>query len=382
MKAENRKPKAEGETQQSPRRRLSALRVPLSALRSRRGISLLEVLISIGILMFGLTAVAMLIPIGKLAMVETNKSDRTGACGRAALHDLKVRNLLSTTAWTPSFAYVWNALVTPRSPNGHTYQCTAAGTSSLTTEPTWPTTGGTVSEAGGLTWQDIGMVYVVDPLGAWNGLAGINLGGGAFGPQRIRLAPITGAATADQVFRWQDDLVFVRPEEMTSGVIPVPPAGTRPVAPVVGANEGKFSWFLTVTPSAVQPGPYSVSVVVCNQRVFTQTGGVPDGERVAPAAGGTVTCVSPSYGGTTVTYFNATNGDIISGPPPIKRDAWVLLYSAIQCSWYRVLHAGYDASTTTSSINLVGPDWYGGTAANIIVVDGVTGVYTETVQLN
>jgi len=96
----------------------------------------------------------------------------------------------------------------------------------------------------------------------------------------------------------------------------------------------------------------------------------------------TVTCTSPSYGGTIVTYTNGTNGDIVSGPPPIKNDMWVLLCSTAQCTWYRVVHAGYDISSTTSSITLVGPDWYGGPAGNIVIVDGVTGVYTETVQLN
>ena len=46
---------------------------------SRRGISLLEVLISIFIISVGLLGVASLIPAGKLRMVEANKSDRTGA---------------------------------------------------------------------------------------------------------------------------------------------------------------------------------------------------------------------------------------------------------------------------------------------------------------
>ena len=45
----------------------------------RRGLSLLEVLVSIFILTLGILGVATLIPIGKVAMVETNKSDRTGA---------------------------------------------------------------------------------------------------------------------------------------------------------------------------------------------------------------------------------------------------------------------------------------------------------------
>ena len=48
-----------------------------------------------------------------------------------------------------------------------------------------------------------------------------------------------------------------------------------------------------------------------------------------------------------------------------------------------MVSAGYDVSSNTSSITLVGPDWYRRRrTANIVVVGGVTGVYTETVQLN
>ena len=38
----------------------------------------------------------MLLPIGKFAMTETEKSDRTGMCGRAGLRDVKVRRMLDT----------------------------------------------------------------------------------------------------------------------------------------------------------------------------------------------------------------------------------------------------------------------------------------------
>jgi hypothetical protein len=333
--------------------------------------SLMEVLISIFILSIGLLGIAALIPIGKMAMKETDKSDRTGACGRAALHDLKVRNLLNTT-WSPGAGYLLNSLVTPRSSNGHGYICTVAGTSG-TTEPAWPTTlGSTVSDGGVTTWKDIGAVFAVDPLGVWSGLTA-NLGGGTV--PRVGLNAITSATLADQVFRGGDDLIFVRPEEMKSGA---PPAGTRPVAPTIGASEGKSSWFMTVAPSAIQPGLYGVSVVVCNQRVLTQTGTQPDGERVAPTTG-VLNYATPSYGGNIVTCA----GDIVSGPPAIKNGSWVLLYSTganAQYTWYRVVHAGYDG--TNSNITLVGPDWYGNGAAYIVVVDGVTGVYTETVQVN
>ena len=292
---------------------------------SRRGITLLEILWSMAILLGGLLCVAMLIPVGKLAMMAANRSDRTGACGRAALHQIKVQKLLDTTVW-------------PQQPT--------------------PSTN----------------VFFIDPIGA------IATGATPLGGlTRVDIAPGGVALTqsqADAMFRWQDDLIFVRPEEMkaTPTVTP-PPAGTRPVVPSgIGAtSEGTFSWFVTVTPDPLQATLFNVAVVVCQKRVLT-----PDNERLAPTSG-TLTCLSPSYGGNTVTYL----GDIISPTPPIKNDSWVLLYSTgtnAQSAWYRVVSAGFDG--TNSNITLVGPDWYGGAAGYIVVVGGVTGVYTETVQLN
>ena len=299
------------------------------------------------------------------------------ACGRAALRDLRVRGLLYTTTWSPGTAYQLNALVIPRTPNGNTYICTTPGTSSTTTEPTWPTTVGSAPVPdGSAAWADMGTVFVIDPRGSFASLPP------TFGGSNLRrggLATLTTAAQADAVFRSQDDLIFSRPEEMVkTATFTPPPAGTRPIVPPgTRRSEGNASWFLTVAPDPLQPTLFSVSVVTCYGRTLLSSS-----ERLAPPSG-TVTCASPSYGGTIVTYNGTYNGgDIISVKPPIKADSWVLLYSATQASWYRVVHAGYDVTSNTSSITLVGPDWYGGTTGNIVVVDGVTGVYTETVQLN
>ena len=65
----------------------------------RRGLSLLEVLVSIGILTLGVMGVAMLIPIGKFAMTEVEKSDRTGMCGPRD-REVKVRRMLNTNPMT------------------------------------------------------------------------------------------------------------------------------------------------------------------------------------------------------------------------------------------------------------------------------------------
>ena len=59
----------------------------------------------------------------------------------------------SGKTWTVGTAYVANDYVQPSTPNNDfTYQCTTAGTSHASVEPTWPTTdGGTVSD-GTVTW--------------------------------------------------------------------------------------------------------------------------------------------------------------------------------------------------------------------------------------
>ncbi len=69
------------------RRRVRVLR--------RAGISLLEVLISIGILSVGLLSIASLIPAGQYALLETTKVDNAAMCGRAARGEIQTRDLLN-----------------------------------------------------------------------------------------------------------------------------------------------------------------------------------------------------------------------------------------------------------------------------------------------
>lgn len=62
--------------------------------------------------------------------------------------------------WAVGTAYTVNDYVLPTSPNNNfTYQCTTAGTSHASTEPTWPTTeGGTVND-NGVVWTARGFDY-------------------------------------------------------------------------------------------------------------------------------------------------------------------------------------------------------------------------------
>ena len=80
----------------APGRRSS--RRSVTATIRRRGVSLLEVLIAVFVLTFGLMSVAMVIPAGRALMVEAAKSDRATACGRAALDHVQVRGWYDPTS--------------------------------------------------------------------------------------------------------------------------------------------------------------------------------------------------------------------------------------------------------------------------------------------
>jgi hypothetical protein len=307
----------------------------------RRAFSLLEVLVSMGVLIIGLLGVAALIPIGKLAMIETNKSDRTGACGRAGLRDLKVRRMLDANNW--------------------------AG---------MPTSN----------------VFAIDPLGCTSAIGTANLGDTVSGTasvspvSRINLLTASTAAQADDIFHWHDDLTYVLPKDKNP-----PEQGDRPTPVATNAFDGSFSWFLTVAPSPaeVQAGlswdhrrQFTVSVVVCHKRAFDATANSPNvGETVVS----NVTCdADEGFGGIGIHYDDSTSKVIP------KENEWVLLDSGNtanglikQTTWYRVVSVGNDGTATRAT--LVGCDWQGGGSdgkAKLIVVKGASGVYTTTVQLD
>ena len=71
----------------------------LSSPRYRRGVTLLEVLISVFILIIGMLSVAALLPVAAHQMNVAQKLDRGASLGQAAFHDLKVRGDLNPQSW-------------------------------------------------------------------------------------------------------------------------------------------------------------------------------------------------------------------------------------------------------------------------------------------
>jgi hypothetical protein len=60
-------------------------------------------------------------------------------------------------SWLANTAYALNDLVVPTTANGHYYKATTGGTSDMTTEPTFPTNGTTVTD-GTVVWTDQGLL--------------------------------------------------------------------------------------------------------------------------------------------------------------------------------------------------------------------------------
>ncbi len=177
------------------------------ATTNRSGITLMEVLISLGILSVGLASVVALIPAGgsqaKLAMIE----DRRAAVSAAALADAVNRGILSPSLWGAAPAEPYS--------------------------------------------------IAVDPLGS------------ATFPSSMTSTTLSGVgpgAAADVVFRWGDDVVYDLSQSEDDPPIPRYLQGSS-----LRLTEGRFSWMATLVPDVVNGSTsqyYRLSVVTFYNRAI------------------------------------------------------------------------------------------------------------------
>ena len=187
-------------------------------------------------------------------------------------------------------------------------------------------------------------------------------------------------------------------------------AGPTNVPPTpVNWNDGSFSWFFTVAPSASESNfavadkrTFSVSAVVCYKRALSQTGIQPDGEQAVNLFTGASTppwtdgFLGGGYGGGTIRLVDNLTDDQRNALQNVKNNQWVMLCGwntdtvsgnrvPVVCQWYRVVGNGV-GSISPYYLSLVGPDWYT-TSPNpningvtLVTVQGVIGVYTRTIH--
>jgi hypothetical protein len=385
-------------------------------LRGRRGVSLLEVLISIFVLAFGLLGVAALIPLGRFALVETGKADRSAACGRAGMREVKVRNMLDPARW-------WNA-------GGAAMNLQLDNSGAAFTTPT----GYTATQ-----WPNRGQSVCIDPVGTarygFGAVATFPFANDTSGlANEVRMPRITldagntyhtGGSTvmpvalAQRVFTWGDDLLFeinedeetYRPERLYSLDVGTG-FGVDPSAAITGEAEGNYSWMATVTPAAseaplgyAEKKTYTVSIVVFYKRDF----------EVVPAP--TASVLTPAerlvqaefqglgLGGGEVELRTAHSPDYLN----LREKEWVMLCGQTSderfgsgavrnvFKWYRVVMTDDepqpDGSDYLTYATLTGPDWNddwnvqdsdgdGLRNAYAVLLDGVIGVYSTTIELD
>ncbi len=340
----------------------------LHSAASRRGITLLEVLISMGVLLIGLMGVGAMIPAGRFEIKQGVKTDYGTTVGRAAFRELKARGYLNPRSWATGAAVpvaVWQPAADPNRP---------------------------FNTSGAATAQP---AVAIDPLGitASAGSFGQVFPSGAGVPFLARItlyqspSSVMSGNVADTIFRCTDDLITVPNTAIKDGppIQQTVPYGS--VAPniMTRASEGNYSWLATVATdptSSALSSKVIVSVVTFYKRDLSN-----------PAT-------SESYATVLFPTPGVWTSEIILTAPVrlVRPGQWLMLagnlsvpdpappYPFIQatvCRWYRVVGAApLDPSTGNQSVTLAGPDWsMAATNPTAWMFEGIISVYEKNMRL-
>jgi hypothetical protein len=352
-----------------------------SRTRNPRGVTLIEVLMSIGVVLIGLLGVAALFPIAGHQAREGARNDRVANIGKRAFREIKVRGVLDPDRWryfdlaTNSWKrgapfYEWvpdvrNQLAPPiglRLPTA------------LVLDP-WGLTNQAMNSA------EINARQIV--FQKFNQGARAASLGKAAKVYRISIdvkpdMPLSAAEIAAHqllVDEWtflQDDLEFDVPDSNNRApnqevLREVDSSGQ--LRAVKRAARGQFSWIVTMVPADMRPmdpstteryrGPYKVSVAVFQERT-----------KFEPVIEMKVNEFDGWGGGTAIieACYVAPGGTTpVPIPSTLKRGQWVLLagislqehlpeaqrYAATDYRWYRVT----SVDPTSRSMVLSGGDW-------------------------
>ena len=357
----------------------------------RRGISLLEVLISMGVLAVGIMGVAALIPAGRFEILQGAKADHAGMIGRAAFREIKVRGYLNPDNWVDSTG------VKAFDPNN-------PGFVQPFYSPRWLAEPGPLPAVTPSPTPDLAVA--IDPLGLAEGFV-------EFPKKAIRgnvalyriyphasfvflqpfifpMRPLAETkALADPIFRNGDDLVFT-----ASTTKNAPPVQQMMGSSAKRASQGDYSWLATIVsdptpPAPPRPASYAttgkvvVSVAVFYKRNFAV--GPPSntalGETVVP----NVTFPGSGIGGGEV-QLNFSPATIKA----MKPGQWLMLAGHRRdiftgkflnyFRWYRVVAADVVIGTT-QNVTLTGPDWDTNLNTQAWIFDGVIAVFEKNMRL-
>ncbi len=299
----------------------------------RRGLTLLEVLISMFVLVVGILSVLALVAAAGFRVKQAEADDRATAMGAAMLANIEIRDYCDPERWMKT--------------DGTAFNTSATGT--------WP--------------------VVIDPLytAINSGTSGIEWfpvqAGTAPFPNLTRLTIATEGssmplALADRIFRHSEDLVFTATYE-----------SDRPAALIrngVHANYGNYSCFFTVSPYKADDAlqfskkrQFEVSAVVVYKRDF--------------AADATYGSVQFNGGGEVELTFPAAQTGTEPYATSLKPNEWLALASTEAVRWYRIVTVGEADVPEKRYATLIGPDWDPAVSAIVIPVPGAKSVHTAVV---
>lgn len=329
-------------------------------LTNRRGISLLEVLISIGVTSVGLLGVLALVPLGGAQARQGQVSERAPVIGLSAFAEIRNRDMLRQANWLYS--------------NGTNVVAGASPVTFCLDPLSVATNGTTVAQ-----FPQYGSVNVPR----------LTLSNGAGGAMSLPMAK--------SIFMSQDDLRIAFPG---SGTLLLDAPADRSLSPQQVWNQTKdsadpsvrrqsaesMSWLMTVHPNwalGIPANSFTVSVAVINRRILDATVKNEFTASVTAFPGGGV-----SGGDVVLTFDSSSYSADDMRAAKLPENSWLLLAATGQVGstpvkllqWYRVL-----ASDTTGpyerQVTLSGPDWNTALTTEATIIPGTVAVYQRNLQL-
>jgi len=387
---------------------------PLPPAHIPHGITLLEVLISMFVLLFGLMGVAAIFPVGSHYVVEGEKWDQGSRLAQNAFEEIKARGMLRPEVWLYPDPNAPDPRFIDPSTNRFTYP--------------FPRDGGD---------RGPGLSFVIDPLGAanelsnvgdifpngklavleqgvntpeeWNddfnrlnpGVSVMSNPGTRWPVRRMTLPDANGfatTATAETIFRLPDDLAIDVPEDDDRPGVQMWSVDNNGNL-LARQYQGNYSWLATVVPKSqqalrggLQPAEnvrdayYEVSVVVFYKRDVVPTA---ESERLIEAQ---------FLNQRELVIFARTsnaNQVVDAAVDEFKAGNWLAVMGVNQTNgqfllkWYRIL-AMDDETGPIPEINqqgrylmVDGPDWPNNSFGNLraAILPGAIDVVTRPMQL-
>jgi Tfp pilus assembly protein PilV len=347
---------------------------------SRSGISLMEVLISIGIMAVGMVAIASLLPAGGVLVKRATIEERKAEMGLNIAKEFKINGFSDPTSWL-SYSSAWQVYVPPTDP--------AAAVESIAIDP---------------------MMLSANPS---------NVAVRSFPANGVSGAPVMRRVSLKQCgvqsgtnYTLSNPLSELKCMMTNELVVDQPDDKTLPgtshmmldssSTPLKRDYEGNYTWLATITfptsefaPSAASFGNTALlSIAVANARPMTApTSGSGQEEMLSvdqPASG------SPpvSMGGAEITAAGSTAQLDMLVP-----GRWVILCRYQQVpnlpsgtprqpqpifKWYRITNSSESSTSGKQDVTLVGPDWVWGDSSHLTYLCAfadVVAVYERSIHL-